>query len=151
MSYIKSSLIKDELIVSRFPLHWSAWLPVVFCVAVAIGPLVIGMLTGSAILMSAGVVLFFVGLTAAIIKTVRLMGIERAVTSLRLVQKRGIVSRESDEIQLTSIETVEISQSVLDRILGAGAVKATGRGISDLVLSNVDDPLVVKKLIESVA
>ncbi|SMN01895.1 hypothetical protein SPONL_197 [uncultured Candidatus Thioglobus sp.] len=53
-------------------------------------------------------------------------------------------------MRLDAIETVEIKQSIMGRILGFGTIKITGRGISDLVFKNIDNPLEVKKEIESV-
>ncbi|MBP7189323.1 MAG: PH domain-containing protein, partial [Thiopseudomonas sp.] len=60
------------------------------------------------------------------------------------------VSRKTEEMKVSSIETVEIDQGVLGRIFGFGTVKVTGRGISDVLFSKIDDPLGVKKSIESI-
>ncbi len=53
-------------------------------------------------------------------------------------------------MKISSIETVEIIQGVIDRIFGFGTIKVTGRGISDLIFKNIDNPMDVKKKIESV-
>lgn len=80
----------------------------------------------------------------------KLRSIEQAVTNKRVILKVGLVSRKSEEMKLTSIETVEIRQSIFGRILGFGTVKVTGRGISDVVFKHINDPMVVKRAIESV-
>ena len=72
------------------------------------------------------------------------------VTNKRVILKTGIISRHSDEMKISSIETVEIEQGVPGRILGYGTVKVTGKGISDLVFTRIDDPMNVKRKIESV-
>jgi hypothetical protein len=54
-------------------------------------------------------------------------------------------------MKLASIETVEINQGIWGRIFGFGTVKVTGRGISDLMFKNIDDPMSVKRQIESVS
>ena len=56
----------------------------------------------------------------------------------------------SDEMKIASIETVEINQGVFGRIFGYGDVKVTGKGISDVIFSKIDDPIEVKKAIESI-
>jgi len=68
-----------------------------------------------------------------------------------VILKRGIISRKSEEMKLTSIETVEIDQGVFGRIFGFGTVKITGRGISDIAFKGIDDPMSVKRQIESVS
>ena len=67
-----------------------------------------------------------------------------------MVLKKGIVSRKTEEMKLKSIETVEIDQGVLGRVLGFGTVKLTGKGVSDFLLKGIADPLAVKRTIESI-
>jgi hypothetical protein len=55
------------------------------------------------------------------------------------------------KIKLKSIETVEIDQGILGRIFGFGTVKVTGRGTSSLDFKNIDDPMRVKREIESIS
>lgn len=127
MSYIEESLSAGEAVVGRFNLHWSAYVPVVLYT------------------------LIIIGIPIAIYKWLVLHNTEQGVTNKRVIFKTGIVSRSTDEMKLTSIETVEIEQSVLGRLLGFGDVKVTGRGISDLVFHKIDDPMSVKRQIESVS
>jgi uncharacterized membrane protein YdbT with pleckstrin-like domain len=65
--------------------------------------------------------------------------------------KKGIISRKIEEMKLTSIESVEINQGIFGRIFVLGTVKITGRGISDVVLKGIDDPMSVKRKIESIS
>ena len=94
-----------------------------------------------------------IGLTliVALYEFLRLRFTEQGVTNKRIVLKKGIVSRKTEEMKLTSIETVEINQGVWGRIFGFGTVKVTGRGISDVVYKRIDDPMAVKRQIESVS
>jgi uncharacterized membrane protein YdbT with pleckstrin-like domain len=68
-----------------------------------------------------------------------------------VILKKGIISRMTEEMKLKSIETVEIDQGVFGRILGFGTVKITGRGLSDFVFKGIDDPMAVKRTIESIS
>lgn len=131
MSYIEDSLSAGETIVARFPLHWTA--RIMLAVWIVLGIPTLGLLW-----------------LMAIYEYLRLRGIEQGVTNKRVVLKTGIVSRQSEEMKLSSIETVEIEQTVLGRMLDYGTVKVTGRGISDLVFRRIDDPLWVKRQIEGV-
>ncbi|OGI58831.1 MAG: hypothetical protein A2V58_00045 [Candidatus Muproteobacteria bacterium RBG_19FT_COMBO_61_10] len=101
------------------------------------------------------VILGFVtfGLTwfLAIYEFLKLKFLEQGVTNKRVILKKGIISRKTEEMKITSIETVEINQGIFGRIFGFGTVKITGRGISDVVFRGIDDPMAVKRQIESIS
>ena len=131
MSYIEESLSKDEKIHEVYKLHWVAKIPMVFWLILAIPT---------------------IGLTLLLVlwEWLKLRSLEQGSTNKRVIRKSGIVSRKTEEMKVSSIETVEIDQGVLGRIFGFGTVKVTGRGISDVLFSKIDDPLGVKKSIESI-
>lgn len=132
MSYIEESLSQDEQVVALFRPHWCAYLPMVLW-------LVLGLVT--------------FGLTwlIALYEYLKLRFLEQGVTNKRVIVKRGIVSRQTEEMKLKSIETVEIAQGVIGRVFGFGDIKATGKGLSDVVFRRIDDPMAVKRAIESVS
>ncbi len=132
MSYIEQSLSTGEKVEGLFKLHWFAWAPMVIWI-------ILGFAT--------------FGLTwlIAIYEFLRLKFLEQGVTNKRVILKKGIISRKSEEMKLSSIETVEIDQGIFGRIFGFGTVKITGRGISDLMFKGVNDPMSVKRQVESVS
>lgn len=132
MSYIEDSLSSGEVIHKVFQLHWFAKVPM-YCW------LVLGLVT--------------FGLTwlIALYEYFRLRSIEQGVTNKRVILKKGIISRHTEEMKLSSIETVEIEQGIWGRMFGYGTVKLTGRGISDVKFRNIDNPMRVKRDIESVS
>ncbi len=132
MSFIEDSLSSGETIIARFKLHWLSKLWLALWILLAVPTLGVSLLL-------------------AIYEYLRLRGIEQGVTNKRVIYKTGIIGRKSEEMKLGSIETVEIEQGVWGRMLGFGDVKVTGRGISDLVFRRVDDPMAVKRRIESVS
>ncbi|HEY4351582.1 MAG TPA: PH domain-containing protein [Paraburkholderia sp.] len=128
MSYLDESLAPGETIVARFALHWTAK-----------GRLILGI----------ALIPLIIGIPIAIYEWLRLRAIELGVTTHRVVRKTGIVSRTTDEIRLSAIETVDLRQSTWGRILGFGDVRITGRGESSMLLSRVADPVAVKRAIET--
>ncbi|MFR0690240.1 PH domain-containing protein [Enterobacterales bacterium AE_CKDN230030158-1A_HGKHYDSX7] len=131
-AYIKESLSDGEQVHAVFKLHWMAWISVwIWCLAAL---LTLGLLAPVAIYM-----------------WLSLRSLEQGVTNKRVIIKRGIISRRTEEMKIRSIETVELRQQLLGRLFGFGDVKITGRGTSDLVLRGVDDPMSVKRQIESVS
>lgn len=131
MAYINESLSTGEEISSLFAQHWIVRIPMVLW-----------------LLLSP-----FFGLTLplAIYEYLRVRYTELGLTNKRVICKTGIISRQSEEMKLTSIETVEIDQGVIGRILGYGNIHVSGRGISDVVLHSVKDPMAVKRAIESIS
>ena len=132
MPYIEDSLSAGEQIVGFFRLHWVSRRWMVLWIVLAIP--------------TVGITL-----TLALYEFLRLRSIEQGVTNKRVIYKKGIISRKSEEMKLNSIETVEIDQGIPGRILGFGDVTVTGRGLSNVVFKKVDDPMAVKRKIESVS
>ena len=130
MAYLDESLAPGETIVGKFTLHWTAkWRLIVFLV-LAIPTLGIA-------------------LVAALYEWLRLRAIEQGVTNRRVVRKTGIVSRETAELRLASIETIDLHQSTWGRMLGFGDVVLTGRGESSMVFARLAAPLEAKRAIEN--
>ncbi|MGE0860771.1 MAG: PH domain-containing protein [Gammaproteobacteria bacterium] len=129
MGYIVESLSDGEEVVTLFRVHWVSYLWPMFYSTLTLGML----------------------LPFALYEIMSLRFMEQGLTNKRVIFKRGIISRRTDEMKLRSIETVEIEQGVFGRLLDYGTVVVTGRGISDVVLKNVDDPMLVKRRIESVS
>ncbi len=132
MPYIEDSLSAGEQIVGFFRLHWISRRWMALWIALAIP--------------TVGITLIL-----ALFEFLKLRSIEQGVTNKRVIYKKGIISRKSEEMKLNSIETVEIDQGIAGRILGFGKVTVTGRGLSNVVFKSVDDPMAVKRKIESVS
>ncbi len=79
-------------------------------------------------------------------EVLRIRSIEMACTNKRVIQKRGILKRNADELQVSKIEALEIKQSVWGRILGYGDVNFSGTGTSFATFKMVKQPLLVKSL-----
>jgi hypothetical protein len=127
MSYLDESLAPGETIVARFHLHWTAK-----------GRLILGIV----------LIPVVIGIFIAFYEWMKLRAIELGVTTQRVVYKRGIVGRETDEVRLSAIETIDLHQTAWGRMLGYGDVRVTGRGESSLLFSRVADPVAVKRTIE---
>ena len=127
MSYIEESLSEGEKVVAVFKQHWITRLWLVLWI------------------------LLLVTIPIALYEWLRLRTIEHGVTNKRVIYKQGIVSRQTEEMKLGSIETVEIDQGIWGRILGFGDIRVTGKGISDVLFRRMDNPMEVKRRIEGVS
>jgi len=131
MGYIQDSLSDGEEVRALFKLHWVAKIWMIVWIVLAIPTL--------------GITLLF-----ALWEWLKLRNIEQGVTNKRVILKRGIISRKTEEMKVSSIETVEIIQGVMGRIFSYGNIKVTGRGLSDLLFIKINDPMDVKRKIESI-
>jgi uncharacterized membrane protein YdbT with pleckstrin-like domain len=128
MSYLEESLAPGEVIIARFQLHWTAK-----------GRLILWII----------LIPLIVGIFGTIYEALRLRSIELGVTNRRVIHKTGIVGRETEEVRLSAIETVDLHQTTWGRVFGFGDVRVTGRGESTLMLTRVADPVAVKRAIET--
>jgi len=130
MKFIKSTLPDNETIEMEIAFHWThsliAWLELFF-----LGWLIVGI---------------FIFISMYIEKWTT----ERALTNKRLVIKRGLISRRTEEMSFNRIEEVNLNQSILQRLLGSGNIRVTGTGSGEVIMKNIDDPLAVQKKLNEV-
>lgn len=153
MPYIPKSLSDNETIEHLFKFHWTVWITVW---VIGVGSVILGVIGVPLWLADVEGTWVAVAIAAllavmAVYSYLTLRFQEFGVTNKRVIHKKGIVARQTNEMKLASIETVEIDQGVIGRILGHGTVKVTGRGISDVLFKSIDDPLQVKRRIESIS
>ena len=72
---------------------------------------------------------------------------ETDVTNLRVVHKTGFINRQTFEMSLDKIESVDVDQSIPGRIFGYGNVTITGVGKSEEKLDTVASPLLFRNAI----
>ncbi len=73
---------------------------------------------------------------------------EIAVTNHRLILKRGFISRNVQELRVENIESVEVKQSVLGRILHYGRIQVSGTGVGEVRLpALIADPIDFRRAI----
>jgi uncharacterized membrane protein YdbT with pleckstrin-like domain len=66
---------------------------------------------------------------------------ETDVTSLRVVHKEGFVKRRTFEMNLDKVESVDVDQTILGRVLGYGDVTIRGVGEGVETITTIAHPL----------
>ncbi len=74
---------------------------------------------------------------------------EIGVTNERIIYKRGLFARATSEMQLRSIEEVNLSQGLFGRLFDFGRLTIHGTGVNDIVLPALADPLGLRRAIQS--
>jgi uncharacterized membrane protein YdbT with pleckstrin-like domain len=72
---------------------------------------------------------------------------EIAVTDRRVVYKSGLIGRLTAEMNMSEVETVNVQQTVLGRLLGFGTIQVRGTGEGLAPLARIASPLQVRKAI----
>jgi uncharacterized membrane protein YdbT with pleckstrin-like domain len=147
MGYIEKSISTNEKIIKLFHINKYMFVTPYLLIGGAFILLIIGKIVEETYKMPF-VVLASMTLLMGLLVLLNLKNLEYGVTSERIIMKKGIISRYTDELLLSAVETIEVRQSILGRLLGFGTVIITGRGNSIVKLESVDDPLIIKKIIE---
>ena len=177
MQYVLQSLAPDEEIVHIGRYHWmynvyasfSIFWGVVICIAMLIAPVYLYIYMGVPTLQYApesdaswidfiralhpliklGALLAFV---MVLMKFARRMvdkvTTEIAVTTSRLIYKRGLVARYVGEISIDRIEGVNVLQGFWGRIFDYGRVVVRGMGVGEVILPPLARPIIFRKAIE---
>lgn len=97
-AYVNNILFRDEEVIFETNYHWVHWLSWVSLSTLGIYP------------------------------TIQSFTDEFVVTNRRVIVKRGLLSHYTLEMDKSRIETVNVRQSILGRILGYGCITIIGTG-----------------------
>jgi uncharacterized membrane protein YdbT with pleckstrin-like domain len=129
MLYIERVLQPGEAIIHASKIHWIIYIPGVVVVLAAVASFVAApghpKLLFWLALFAACVGLGFVMLFVAWFK---LWTTEIDVTDRRIVYKRGLIWRLAVEMNMDKVESVDVDQSVLDRLFDYGDITIRGIG-----------------------
>ena len=152
MPYVDRVLQEGESVRHIARISWVTYLPGLFLWAVA------GVLPG--LLPSAPALHFLVLTVAAIVFIIGAILLARAwfhrvtteiaVTDRRIIYKRGFVRRYTVEMHMDKVESVDVDQSILGRLLDYGDVIIHGTGMGIEPLPNIDHPLELRNHITAV-
>ncbi len=154
MSYLSSTLLKDEQVVHLTKPHWIVFWPslvslLVTLIAYGYGPryfnigiyffnhsipqlLVLACIAFTIYQFLQGCFLYYT--------------CEYGITNKRVLMKAGFIGRDSLEIFLSKIEAVNVDQTIMGRLLGYGSIIIVGTGGTQDPFLNVPDPLYFRRL-----
>lgn len=114
-SYVHENLISGEAVVYETRLHWITFISLKGLFTLFIAPL-IAYLTS-----------------------------EFAITNKRVIIKTGFISRNTFEMNLSKIESINVNQSIPARILGYGTIVIMGTGSTREPFDRIKDPMTFRK------
>jgi uncharacterized membrane protein YdbT with pleckstrin-like domain len=121
-SYVESALTKGEQVVYQGKVSlWS------MTFLFLLGLLFIGF--------------YGLGLLFWIAAAIRYYTTELAITNKRVIAKFGLISRSTVEINLQKIESIQVNQGILGRILNYGSIVVSGAGNPQAPVPGISSPL----------
>jgi uncharacterized membrane protein YdbT with pleckstrin-like domain len=75
---------------------------------------------------------------------------EIAVTDRRIIHKEGFIRRDTNEMNLDKVESVQVKQSIPGRILDYGQVTIIGTGEGETELRTIANPIELRNYITGV-
>jgi uncharacterized membrane protein YdbT with pleckstrin-like domain len=155
MSYVRSVLQPGEEVRHTARLHWTLYVPgmLVWVVAAIIALLRPDpsehWVTNRGFIVVA-LLCFAAGLILLARAWFRWWTTEIAVTNRRVIYKTGFIQRDSTEMHMDKVESVEVKQSILGRLLNYGDVEIRGTGTGFEPLRRIDAPLELRNHITAV-
>ena len=125
-SYIEGALIKDEKVI--YTGNISLW---------SLAPLII---LGVLFLAAYGL-----GLIFFIVAYIRYKTTELAFTNKRVIAKFGFISRQTVELNISKVESIQVNQGILGRIFNFGTLVISGAGNPQAPIPGISDPMAFRR------
>lgn len=120
-SYVNRNLAVDEQVVYEAKVSWaSQWL---------------------LILLGVGTILMGIGIVFLLVAVVNVLTTELVITNKRVIAKFGLISRKTVELKNSKVESVQVDQSIMGRLLNFGSIVVSGAGGPQAPIPNISAPL----------
>lgn len=140
MSYIKSTIINGEEIICEAKI--SKWF---FASDIFLGALFF--LFGLTAILAGGiknpvsVFLLFIGVFLLVRAYIVYISTELAFTNKRVIAKTGFIKRDTVEMNIVKVETIQVHQGIFGRILNYGTVIISGAGNPQAPIKGIANPI----------
>ena len=149
--YIDEILQPSERVLYSTNEHWMFFLPAIAAWIVAVVFLVLSRIVSADVMMWVCLALATVAGLAALYWTATAWfhrwTTETDVTNMRVVHKTGFIKRRTFEMALDKVESVDVNQSILGRLLDYGDVTIMGVGEGRETISTIASPLAFRSAI----
>jgi len=120
-NYVNNNLIKDEKVALKTSYHWIIFFSLRAVFTLFIAPLI------------------------------ERYTDEFAITNKRVIIKTGLIRRKVFEMNHSKIESINVNQDILGRILGYGTIRIVGSGGTEGVFPKINRPLSFRRKFQEMA
>jgi uncharacterized membrane protein YdbT with pleckstrin-like domain len=143
--YIDDILQPGEKVLYSTNAHWIFYLPSIAAWIVALGFLLLSRMfvggTPPLLCLALAVIAALFALYKMLTAWFHRWTTETDVTNMRVVHKTGFIKRRTFEMSLDKVESVDVNQSILGRILNYGNVTVRGVGEGAETINTIASPL----------
>jgi uncharacterized membrane protein YdbT with pleckstrin-like domain len=149
---VRKVLQPGETIVYSTRLHWIIYRWAISLIILCVITAVSAWYTAdnknlSLALAIAAMILGLLALSSAFGKFIKRWTTELAVTDRRVIYKERLIARRTLEMNRSRVESVDVYQSILGRLLGYGTITLRGTGGSGEPMPNIEHPLTFRSYI----
>jgi uncharacterized membrane protein YdbT with pleckstrin-like domain len=137
-SYVNAHLDPGERVTYETSIHWIVYLGPMFPLGVG---LVLAVPGGSYVTPWGGIALLAIGLIGLLGAWIRVISSEFAVTDRRVIVKTGFLSRRTIELNISKVESIQVDQGLIARLLNYGTITVIGTGGTKEPFSMINDPM----------
>jgi uncharacterized membrane protein YdbT with pleckstrin-like domain len=149
--YIDDILQPGEKVLYSTNAHWIFYWPAIVAWIAAVAFLVVSRLvvgdTPTLFCLAVAAVSAVIALYKMMTAWFHRWTTETDVTNLRVVHKTGFIKRRTFEMSLDKVESVDVNQSILGRILNYGNVTILGVGEGKETITTIASPLEFRNFI----
>lgn len=124
-SYIEGALIKDEKVIYKGNVSLWSLAPLIF----------FGFLT----------IWIGIGLIFWLVAFIRYKTTELAFTNKRVIAKFGFISRQTVELNISKVESIQVNQGILGRIFNFGTLVISGAGNPQAPIAGISEPMAFRR------
>ena len=143
--YIDDILQPGEKVLYSTNAHWVFYLPAIGAWIVAIALFILSRIASADAMVLLSLVSAAVVAIVALYWTVRAWfhrwTTETDVTNMRVVHKTGFIKRRTFEMALDKVESVDVNQSIMGRLMNYGDVTINGVGEGTETIKTIAAPL----------
>jgi uncharacterized membrane protein YdbT with pleckstrin-like domain len=153
-SYVDSVLSEGERIVYRAHVsRWKFFLSYLVGIALLAGAVAVyaGMPASTSESPTIAAVMFVAGLIVILSAVIRRWTTELVLTNRRIITKRGLIARNTVEMNLNKVESLHVDQSLMGRVFDYGNVTVVGTGASLEPLMGISSPLELRRNLGAVS
>jgi uncharacterized membrane protein YdbT with pleckstrin-like domain len=130
-------------------MHWVVYIaPLVACVLGILAFAIALSSADGAAVGACGIFLFLIGLFRLLWVWLVRRTTELAVTNQKVLGKWGVLSRRTIEQRLEKVDSVQVDQSVLGRLLNYGTIRIHGSGSSTTPISTISNPIAFRRHVD---
>lgn len=139
-SYVDANLMSGETVLHRAKLHW--WIFVKPAIVAVLGLIIGGITMGQGgPWVGVGLLVIILCCVPLILAVLTYLTTEFAVTSRRVVAKRGLFIRRTLELNHNRVEGLNVKQGMLGRLVNAGSLTVSGTGGTRQAIPSISGPM----------